>query len=272
VPTTGPATAPALARECIRKGADLIIAAGGDGTINEVINGMAHSDVPLGILPAGTANVLAVEIEVGTRMLQAAENLRHCIPERIALGRLDNEVERRYFILMAGAGLDAMIIYQLDAKLKAAFGKVAYWIGGFSTLGRPLPEFNVSTNGHRVRCSFALASRVRNYGGDLWIARNASIFSEKFEVVLFEGAHSLPYVKYLIGILTNRLRDMKGVSICRVDSLELDCATGPGIYIQIDGEYAGRLPAHLEIVPRALTLLVPPGFRDRHTVLRPAHG
>jgi len=265
VATTGPRTAAGLARECIEKSADLILAAGGDGTINEVVNGMVHSRVPLGILPAGTANVLAVEIEIGTRMLKAAALLEDCTAQRIALGHLQNQIEERYFILMAGIGLDAMIVYNIDAKLKASFGKVAYWLSGFSQFGRPLPEFDVISNGHTSRCSFALASRVRNYGGDLSIARNASLFSDHFELVLFEGPNSIPYVKYLVGVITNCLPRMKGVSLLRTQSVELECASDPGVYVQIDGEYAGRLPVRLSIVPQALTLLVPSSFHEKHS-------
>jgi YegS/Rv2252/BmrU family lipid kinase len=264
VATTGPRTAAGIARDCIENGADLILAAGGDGTINEVVNGMAHSEVPLGVMPAGTANVLAVELDIGTHMLRAAQDLHSYVPERIALGLLENAQEQRHFILMAGIGFDAMIVYHIDAKLKAALGKVAYWVGGFSQFGRSLPEFDVQVNGHSRRCSFALASRVKNYGGDLWIARNASLFSDHFELVLFEGANSLPYLKYMLGVVTNRLANMKGVSVVRTQSLEVECASAPGVYVQIDGEYAGRLPARLNIVPGALTLLVPPGFRDKH--------
>jgi diacylglycerol kinase (ATP) len=264
VATTAPRTAAELARECISTGADLILAAGGDGTINEIVNGMVGSEVPLGVMPAGTANVLAVELEVGTQMLRAAEKLSECVPERISLGLIENDREQRHFILMAGAGLDAMIVYNIDAKLKAALGKVAYWAGGFSQFGRSLPEFDVRTNGHTVRCSFALASRVRNYGGDLWIARNASLFSDHFELVLFEGANSLPYVRYLLGVVTNRLSKMKGVSVMRTRAVDLEGPSDPGVYVQIDGEYAGRLPARLSIVPRSLTLLVPPKFRAKH--------
>ena len=69
------------------------------------------------------------------------------------------------------------------------------------------------TNGEEVRCSFALASRVKNYGGDLWIARNASLYRNDFELVLFQGAHSLPYMKYLVGVITGRLSKMEGVKV-----------------------------------------------------------
>jgi diacylglycerol kinase family enzyme len=248
----------------VRKGADLIVAAGGDGTINEVANGIVHDDVPLAVLPAGTANVLAMELKLGTHMKRAAEMLETLEPQRISVGRLQNEQEERYFVLMAGAGLDALIVYSIDAKLKAKIGKAAYWIGGLGHLGKPLPEFDVGVNGRALRCSFALASRVRNYGGDLYIARGASLFSDHFELILFEGAHSLPYMKYLVGVLTNRLPSMSGVSVLRTQSVHLECAADPRIYIQVDGEFAGRLPATLEIVPRALTLLVPPAFREQH--------
>jgi len=82
--------------------------------------------------------------------------------------------------------------------------------------------------------------------------------------VLFEGANSLPYVKYLLGAVTNRLSRMKGVSVMRTRAVDLEGPTQPGVYVQIDGEYAGRLPARLSIVPRSLTLLVPRAFRDKH--------
>lgn len=268
IATTGPATASRIAHDCLTRGADLIIAAGGDGTINEVANGMVGSQVPLAILPGGTANVLAVEIEVGTRIVRAAEQLETCVPERIAVGRLQNNVEQRHFLLMAGAGLDALIVYNIDAALKARIGKAAYWLGGFSQFGRPLPEFEVRVNGHQSRCSFALASRVRNYGGDLRIARGASLFSDQFELVLFKGAHSLPYMKYFFGVLTGRLASMSGVSILSSDIIHLEAPEDSGIYVQIDGEFAGRLPARLEIVPDAVTLLVPPSFRDKHLPAR----
>jgi diacylglycerol kinase (ATP) len=264
VATTGPRTASAIARDCLEKGADLIIAGGGDGTINEVANGMVGVATPLAILPAGTANVLAVELGLGGDMTRAAKRLGELVPARIALGSIENELEQRYFLLMAGAGLDAMIVYNIDAKLKAAIGKVAYWISGFGQFGRALPEFSVRTNGEEVRCSFALASRVRNYGGDLWIARNASLYRDDFEVVLFQGGHSLPYMKYLFGVISGRLANMGGVKVLHTQSVKLESSTNPGIYVQVDGEFAGRLPARLSMVPNALTLLVPPEFERKH--------
>jgi diacylglycerol kinase (ATP) len=264
-PTTGPGTAAAIARECIQSGADLILAAGGDGTINEVVNGMVYSDVPLGILPAGTANVLAMELGIGTRMSKVAAGIAGYAAERVALGRLQSAAnpEGRYFLLMAGVGLDAHIVYNINASLKAALGKVAYWVGGFSRLGERLPEFTADVDGTSYRCSFALVTRVRNYGGDLEIAPTASLLDPAFEVVLFSGDKAFAYLKYMLGIVARRLEGMRGVTILRARNVRCEAPSDGRIYVQVDGEFAGRLPASLEIVPDAVTLLVPRDFRTR---------
>jgi len=265
IPTTGRGTAGTLAREALDRGADLIVAAGGDGTINEVVNGMAGSKVPLGILPAGTANVLANELGMGKGMERAAESLLHCVPERIGLGVLSTALGEspRYFLLMAGAGLDAEIVYHLNQNLKDAMGKVAYWVAGLSRFGRRLSEFTVETEGRSYRASFALVSRVRNYGGDLEIAPSISLLDEDFEVVLFEGTTTMPYTKYMLGVLARRIRDMRGVTILRTRKALFSGTDRGQVYVQVDGEAGGVIPASVEFAPDALTLLVPPGFRAR---------
>ena len=252
-----------LARQALQEDADLVLAAGGDGTINEVVNGMAGSRVPLGILPGGTANVLAVELGLGTRIDRVARMLRHCLPERIALGRLYAQgLSPRYFLLMAGAGLDAQVVKRVRPGLKSAVGKGAYWVAGFSQLGQKLPEFEVAMNGRRFRAGFALASRVRNYGGDLELARNASLMAPEFEVVLFEGTNPFRYLKYLGGAALGSVEGIAGVTVLRTQEVEF-LATDSPVYVQVDGELMGHLPARAEIVPNALTLLAPPDFLER---------
>jgi diacylglycerol kinase (ATP) len=254
-----------MARRSISEGADLILACGGDGTINEVLNGMVHSPVPLGVLPGGTANVLAVEVGIGTRMLRAADRFSTYVPARIALGLLQFPGgEPRHFGMMAGVGLDAMVVYNISAALKSRLGKVAYWIAGFSQVGKRLPEFGVSTCGRNFQASFLLASRVRNYGGDLTICRNASLLGPDFEVVIFEGPRALPYLKYFAAVLFGRIDRVKGATVLRATDLELTGSADPRVYIQIDGEHVGRTPARLSIVPDALTLLIPPEFQKKY--------
>lgn len=266
VPTTGPGSAGPLAREAVRTGASLIVVAGGDGTVNEVLAGVAGGSVPLGILPSGTANVLANEMNVSTRIERAAAELANSVPRRISLGRVrfpDPCLAARYFLLMAGSGLDARVVYRVSAPLKAKVGRIAYWIAGFGLAGRRLDEFEVKVEGRSYLCSFALVSKVRNYGGDLEIARDISLFDDCFEVVLFSGRNSLLYLKYLAGVTLRRVSGMRGVTVLRAREVELAGPAGGRVYIQVDGEFAGRLPATVEVVPDALTLLVPPGYIAR---------
>jgi YegS/Rv2252/BmrU family lipid kinase len=261
-PTRGPRTAGAIAREHIAGGADLVIAAGGDGTINEVVEGMVHCHVPLGLLPAGTANVLGMEMGLGGDPVRAAERLDECRPRRISVGHVTCDGGRvsRHFLLMAGIGLDAHIVYHVNGALKDRIGKFAYWVAGWSLLGRRLPQIRVEIAGRPRECSFALLSKVRNYGGDFEIAKRVTLLDDEFEVVLFEGRSSLPYVKYFAAMTLNRLNGLKGVEVLRSRRAALSCPENRSVYVQIDGEYAGHLPAEIEMVPDALTLLVPPAY------------
>jgi diacylglycerol kinase family enzyme len=112
-------------------------------------------------------------------------------------------------------------------------------------------------NGDVYRCGFALASRVRNYGGDLEIATGASLASDDFEIVLFEGSNPLHYLWYMGGVLFRSLPSIKGVRLLHAGRIDF----AGNVHLQIDGEYAGRIPARFEIVPRALTLLMPSAYK-----------
>jgi diacylglycerol kinase (ATP) len=257
-PTAGAGTAAGIAREAAAGGADLILAFGGDGTLNEVAEGLIGSPVPIALIPGGTANVLANELGLDKKPEAVARRLGDYKPARIAVGRVYCAgVEPRHFLAMAGVGLDAHIVYHMSAQLKRTWGKLAYWLGGFGTLARELEEFDAWVDGARHRCSFALVTKVRNYGGDLQIARRVSILDDEFEVVLFAGRQSMRYLKYFTGVAFNQIYGMDGVTILRTRKACFHPTDGERVYVQIDGEYAGRLPCEVETVPDALTLLVP---------------
>ena len=259
-PTTAPRTAGKIARAQIERGADLIVVAGGDGTINEALDGMVNSSVPLAVLPAGTANVLATELRLGSDPAAAARKLHHWTPRAVAIGELRQANETRRFLLMAGIGLDAHVVYNVNPRLKARSGKFAYWVAGWSMLGKRLPQFEVEVDGRRHRCSFALVTRVRNYGGNFEIAREVTLLDNDFEVVLLEGNTSFSFVPYFAGMALGKLAGMSGVTVLRAREIKLSGATDARVYVQIDGEFAGRLPAELRIVPGAVRLLVPEGY------------
>lgn len=261
-PTTGPGTGGEIARRAIQEGAGLILACGGDGTVNEVAEGMIHSPVPLGVLPAGTANVLATETDMGRTAAAAAARIPECIPCRVSVGRawFDGSEHSRHFLLMAGMGLDAHVVYRVNVALKDRAGKLAYWLAGMRILASRLEAFEVKVDGRAYSCSFALVTKVRNYGGDFEIARDISLFDDCFEVVLFEGRHSLRYIPYLVGMALKQVVGMRGVTVMR--AREVFCQSGrhSRVHMQVDGEYAGQLPGRVELVPAALTLLVPSGY------------
>jgi diacylglycerol kinase (ATP) len=256
-PTSGPLHATEIAEHAIAGGADLIIVLGGDGTINEALNGMVHSKATLGILPAGTANVLAMELGLGSRLGRAIDRLVGSVERRIAVGKLCNGAGiEKHFLAMGGAGLDARIVYDLNPKLKAWGGKLAYWLAGFGHITQRVGQCEVRIDDKTYRSGFVLASRVRNYGGDLEIATGASLLHDDFEVVIFEGSNPLRYAYYMLGVGVKLVQKMPGVHTVHARHVTM---TGD-VHLQIDGEYAGRLPGCFEIVPDAITLLIPPNY------------
>jgi YegS/Rv2252/BmrU family lipid kinase len=257
LPTTGPGQAGEIARQAIAEGADLILVLGGDGTVNEVVQGVAFSGVPLGVLPGGTANCLAMELGLGSRIEKAAELLVVSEPVEIALGRVTgSSAGPRYFLLMCGAGLDAAIVYEVHAGLKSAAGKLAYWVAGLAQFRRTVAGMHLRVNGESIACGFALISRIRNYGGDMEIASGASLRKTDFEVVMFEGANPLRYAWYMLGVAVRQVQKLDGVQTRRATCVEILTAAPS----QVDGEYYGHEPMKIEAVPGALTLLIPPTY------------
>jgi diacylglycerol kinase (ATP) len=257
IPTEGPQTAGRIAGDCISQGAGLIVAAGGDGTINETVAGVAGTNVPFGFLPFGTANVLSNELRMSNNPVRAAELLKQCTPVPISLGRMTTESGSRLFLCMAGAGLDARIVRLVNPKVKAVLGKSAYWIYAFEQVGRRLSEFHVKVNGREYVTSFALISRVRNYGGDIEIAKRANLLEDHFAIVLCEGRSSSRYLKYFAGVLFNTLDRMSGVHVLESTSVQIEPIDGWTLDHQLDGEHAGYGAARYEIVEGSVRLLIP---------------
>ncbi|MEZ5400638.1 MAG: diacylglycerol kinase family protein [Bryobacteraceae bacterium] len=263
-PTSRPLEAVEMAARYVREGARMIVVAGGDGTINEAANGLAGTGAALGIVPVGTANVLACELGMRGDPVRAAASAADWQPLRIAMGRLrSGDGAPRLFLLMAGAGLDARINGSVRAEVKRRFGKLAYWLAGAEMVGRRLAQMDVHVDGVSRRTGFALAARARNYGGELEIASRASLLKDRFELVTFRGRTSWRFPLYLFGALVGRTTVVPGAESFFAERLELAPANGERIEIQVDGEQAGTLPARLEIVPDALTLMVPRRYAER---------
>ncbi len=265
LPTKGPGTAGEQTRQAIADGADLILACGGDGTINEAAAGVIGSQIPFAILPGGTANVLSMETGQGSNMVKVAASIAGLVPRRISIGKFDAAgAPTRHFLIMLGAGLDAKVVAEVRPHIKRKLGKAAYWISGLMQTGKRLEESIVRTPEGDFKASFILVSRVRNYGGDLSIARSVTLLDDDFEVVLFEGSNSFRFLPYFAAVIAGQQKHMPGIKILRTKRVELEPIGGNAVLVQADGELSGSAPARIEIVPQALTLLLPQKYLDQH--------
>lgn len=258
IETTGPGSASDLAREQTTAGRDLIIVSGGDGTINEVINGMANSRIPLAVLPAGTANVLAKELGLPWNCWLAAEYIPRGIVRHIALGRAGE----RYFIAVAGAGADANIVYHLLRGSRPHWGILSYWLEAFRQLFLyDFREFKITVKGEHLSGTLLVVSRTKHYGGPIQITRRADLFRDEFEVCVFPRRFRGYYLAYFLAQFIGKLEQFREVRFLRTRRVRAEPGRG-SIHVQVDGELAGRLPLEFEIVPDALSLLVPPTVSD----------
>jgi diacylglycerol kinase (ATP) len=263
--TSGPGHATEIAQRAHDEGRQLVIACGGDGTLNEVVNGLAASRnghrVPLALLPGGTANILAKELDLPWDIPSAAERLLHGEVKDIALGLatpLQQPEKKKYFLSVAGAGPDGMIVYSIDLDLKARVGILAYWWQGARQVFRyKFPRFRVRTPNDSVDASLVVVGRTQNYGGPFKITTGASLFENQFESLALTTRSGIRYLSYLPSLLLGKLRGLDGVYFYKSDSVICEPLDDKPIYAQIDGEPLARLPVEFKIVPHALKLLVP---------------
>ena len=260
-PTAGPGDATEIAKKAVIDRVQMVIACGGDGTCNEVVNGLAGSDVPLALLPAGTANVLAKELSLPWSIEGAAELVAGSQLRRVALGHMTmaDDSAGRYFISLAGAGPDGAIVYAVSAGLKKTAGVLAYWVQGISQLVRyDFPQFRVSTGGQVMDATLIIIGRTKHYGGPFKITTEADLHSDEFEVMICTTRSPWRYLGYLSVLWAGRLRDARYVHFLKATTVQCEPLTHPQkTYVQVDGESAGHLPAQFRIVPDALTLAVP---------------
>jgi diacylglycerol kinase (ATP) len=263
--TTGPGHATEIAARAAAENRGLVIACGGDGTLNEVVNGLAARQnghrVPLALLPGGTANILAKELDLPWDIPRAAEKLVQGTVKEIALGLatpLEQPEKKKYFLSVAGAGPDGMIVYSIDLGLKSRVGILAYWWEGLREAFRyKFPHFRVISGGRTINASLVIVGRTQNYGGPFKITTEADLFEDHFEILTLATRSGLRYLSYLPWLYLNKLRGTAGVEFFKSDSLLCEPLDSNPVYAQIDGEPLARLPVEFRIIPRALKLLVP---------------
>jgi len=263
--TTGPGMAADLARHAVQEGAELVLACGGDGTVNEVINGLIPGTATLGIFPGGTANIIGKELRLPHHPVRAARALPRWKPRRIALGRATwndaatGEPRSRLFISVAGVGFDAYVVHSLSWSLKMGWGVIGYGLEAvWQALRYSFPPFSFEMDGKRREGTFAVVHRTGHYAGWLPLAPTAGLDKPDFTACLFKSTRRARYFLYAAAVLLRqhlRLGDVELASGFNVACAPVD--PGKPIYFELDGELVGQLPARFEILPEALTVLEP---------------
>ena len=257
--TNGPGDAARLAERAALRGVREVLVSGGDGTINEALQGLVGTDARLGIWPRGTANVLARELALPSDVREAVEVIAGAHSRRIHIGRATIETtgEQRYFLLMAGVGLDASIVKGVRSRLKRRVGEAAFWYSGIGHLlsWQPVP-FEMEINGETFPATFAAIGNAPHYGGELSITPRARLDKPEFEICLINSYSRLRYLR-LLG------RAMRGGVPPRTKGVRFISATHAratgDVLVQVDGEVIGRTPMTFEIAPHSIEVLIPKG-------------
>jgi diacylglycerol kinase (ATP) len=248
--TRAPGDAETLARAAARGDYDAIVAAGGDGTINEVVNGLGDAQMPLGIVPLGTANVLANELGLP----QAPEALARCIALGAAAPVFAGSANGRRFAMMAGVGFDARVVQGIDLAWKRATGKAAYLVSALACLARLKPcRYEVEIDGVAASAASLVIAKGHYYGGRFVVAAGARLDEPVFEVALFERGTRLDVLRYAAALGANRLSSLPGARFVR--GCRVRVAGPEGEPVQIDGDLGASLPLEATILPHPIAIL-----------------
>jgi diacylglycerol kinase family enzyme len=263
-------------RRAVESGCDTVFACGGDGTIHNTIQVLANSPTALAILPMGTANALAHDINLPLNVVAAAKMSLHAKPLRIALGRVSyadwqGNSASCYFVITAGVGVDAHLFYKLHTGTKKRMGMAAYYVKAWQMwFNYPMTRFvaeytptgsNVS---HEANVTELMAIRIRNFGGVVQeLAPGASLDRDDMRLVVCRTASRAAYLAYVTRGLLHLPWRVPGIDLAH--STRVCCQYQPAsgaerrkIYVEGDGELLGTLPVEITVAPDALTLLVPP--------------
>lgn len=257
--TSRPGDATDLARAAVESGADAVIVAGGDGTLNEAVQGLAGSETALGYVPYGTVNVWAREMRLPLQAEGAARELVAGRLERVDLGVADG----RYFLLMASVGFDSEVLRRAQGmeQYKHRFGVLPYVATGLSTA--PLfrgVDVELRYDGliRRVQALMLVIGNTRLYGGRFQLTPNAVANDGWLDLCIIKGRGPLALVRQSLPVLLSGTISHSDVDVLRVR--EVSVQADEPIPVQMDGELAGATPMRFAVAPRALSVIVPKNF------------
>ena len=257
-----------IAGRAVAEGRDLVLVCGGDGTISEAINGLAGSQTPLAVIPAGTANVWAKEVGLPRRPLDALQVALYGQARRMDLGRAGAGQEGRYFFMMAGVGLDGQIAASLPLEVKRYLGTTAYAIAAVrESLRFRGQQVRLLLDGEPIetRLMMMIVGNTRNYGGVAQVTARACANDGLLDVCLFPGEGPLDIILHTLRVIAKAHLRASSVLYRRVRRVELPEESV--LPVQLDGDFCPTYPTLFEVTPAALTVMLPrralPLFRGR---------
>lgn len=239
------------ARLCAEVEDPLIVVAGGDGTVNGVLNGLAPGKATLGVVPLGTSNVLARELGISS-VKDALDRIGRGTTRPVSLGEIEREGEKRRFVLMAGAGFDGAVVRGVRLAEKRALGKGAYLLSALrELLDWDRSELRVSAGSETYSCHGVVVCNAAKYGGDFVLAPGADLFAPGFRVLCIRGGR-LAYLKLVLLLGLGRADACREAASFAADELELSGDKA----VQVDGDYFCRTPLRIRTLPDLVRLVV----------------
>jgi YegS/Rv2252/BmrU family lipid kinase len=252
LPTGSAEDAPLFAsRICANEPSPLILIAGGDGTVNGVLNGLVPGRATLAVLPLGTSNVLSRELKIVSLDDAVARVLRG-ESRPVSVGELDGSEEKRRFLLMAGIGVDGAVVQGVRLSEKRRWGKAAYVLSALRHLiDWDAQNLQLKLDGKAVACHSAIVCNACKYGGNFLLAPDADLFAPGFQVACIKGRR-LSYLKLALLLFLGRAWQSRQVTLFQAEEVEV---TGEK-WVQLDGDPCGRLPVRLRSVRDFCRLIV----------------
>ncbi|MEO6596051.1 MAG: diacylglycerol kinase family protein [Planctomycetota bacterium] len=242
----------ARARVAAGEGWHGLVAIGGDGTVNEVLNGMPDPSQPLGVLPVGTANVLAMELGLPKQPAAAAAVLAAGHQRSLAIGLCG---ERR-FLLFCGVGVDGAVVDCLSQVCTGTLGK-RKWLGPILHTVWHWPKFSLRATFANGECledlSSVLVTRVRNYGGVMQLTPDISVDSGQLHVLCFRQRSRTAWMWQGLRAVCHRMRAGRDIDVRATSAVRIE-GDAP---FQLDGDFGGRSPVQLSLLPQRAQLFAP---------------